>query len=148
MYLTKKGYLRCSKCKKIKSKRSFHKSCNKPTKYNTSCKVCRAFFAKTKYKKDHKKVKQKQRIYYNKMKKRAVEYLGGKCILCGSVFHSCCYDFHHKDPTQKETKLSAKLNCTFEIIKKELDKCELLCSNCHRLKHFKENIKIAEETDP
>ena len=48
-----------------------------------------------------------------------------------------CYDFHHVDPSKKEFNLSglnsAKIN--WNKVKEELDKCLLLCSNCHRTEH-------------
>lgn len=70
-----------------------------------------------------------------KNKARAVEYKGGKCQRCQGVFHPCVYDFHHTDPTLKEARVSHLMSVKWENVKVELDKCELLCSNCHRLEH-------------
>ena len=68
-------------------------------------------------------------------KLEAIEYLGGKCLDCGGEFHSSVYDFHHLNPNEKEFKPSALFGNKFETLKKELDKCVLLCSNCHRIRH-------------
>lgn len=73
-----------------------------------------------------------------KIKIKMIEYKGGKCQKCtdGNLDISC-YDFHHMDPSKKEFNLSglnsAKIN--WDKVKKELDKCLLLCSNCHRTEH-------------
>ena len=69
--------------------------------------------------------------------KKAVDYLGGKCKICGEN-HPAALSFHHRDPKQKEFDVSRKIQSTakWEIIKTEVDKCDLLCENCHRKLHF------------
>lgn len=73
-----------------------------------------------------------------KIKKRMFDYKGGFCQKCNEGdLDISCYDFHHMDPTKKEFNLSglnsAKIN--WNKVKEELDKCLLLCSNCHRTEH-------------
>jgi len=86
--------------------------------------------------------KNKKDLYKNqinrwrKRKDLAVEYKGGKCERCSIQGHSSIFDFHHKDPKEKDcnwTKLRLK---AWSSITTELDKCSLLCSNCHRLTHY------------
>ncbi len=67
-------------------------------------------------------------------KKKCVEYLGGKCQNCGYNECLAALDFHHRDPEAKEFSI-AQYMCSWDKIKIELDKCDLLCSNCHRKKH-------------
>ncbi len=75
-------------------------------------------------------------------KEKCVEYKGGKCEICGYDKYFGALEFHHKDPTQKDLQISKVRTRTFNNkIKKELDKCLLLCSNCHREIHFIENLK-------
>lgn len=75
-----------------------------------------------------------------------IEKKGGKCFDCGGVFHQCVYDFHHIDGT-KEANPSKALSWKPERAEKELAKCVLLCSNCHRLRHFaeKQAVDLPEE---
>jgi hypothetical protein len=69
-------------------------------------------------------------------KVQAIAYLGGKCLDCGLVSPvPQVYDFHHLDPAKKDIKLSSLSNRGFEAMIPELDKCVLLCSNCHRIRH-------------
>ena len=68
-------------------------------------------------------------------KDRAIEYLGGKCSNCDGVFPRVVYDFHHLDPTQKEFKVNQIVQRHWKGLKIELDKCTLLCANCHRIEH-------------
>ena len=69
------------------------------------------------------------------IKKEAVSYKGGKCEHCG-VEDECVdiYDFHHVDPSKKDFTIGHSTK-VFRAIKDELDKCQLLCANCHRKVH-------------
>ena len=73
-------------------------------------------------------------------KNKLVESLGGKCQGCGNTYPSVVYDFHHIDPSQKQysiSKLISKYSKKNEIlIYEEVDKCILLCANCHRKLHW------------
>lgn len=73
-------------------------------------------------------------------KLKAVEYLGGECMDCGQTFQDfpSVFDFHHRDPSTKVRKPSAFFGGKWEKIVVELDKCDLLCSNCHRIRHATE----------
>lgn len=67
-----------------------------------------------------------------KVKVMSVEYKGGKCELCG--YDKCVgsLGFHHKNPNEKDFGIAHKgYTRSWEKIKKELDKCALLCHNCH-----------------
>ena len=66
----------------------------------------------------------------------AVEYKGGRCQVCG--YDRCieALEFHHLDPTQKDFGISHKgYTRSWEKVKEEVDKCILLCANCHREFH-------------
>lgn len=64
-------------------------------------------------------------------KQRAVNYKGSKCIICG--YNKClmALQFHHVNPRDKSFGISSSNWKKWETIKKELDKCVLLCANCH-----------------
>lgn len=62
-------------------------------------------------------------------------YKGGKCIKCGYDKCLSALEFHHLDPNEKDFGISNSDRTSFEILKPELDKCVLLCSNCHRETH-------------
>jgi len=59
------------------------------------------------------------------------EEYGGKCTKCG---YNKCMDalqFHHVDPTKKEFSLGLARQKNLDKLRKEMDKCILVCSNCH-----------------
>jgi predicted HNH restriction endonuclease len=79
------------------------------------------------------------------IKKRCIEHKGGKCHFCLFNKFQSALDFHHLNPKIKKnciTTLIAK-NQSFDLIKPELDKCILVCANCHRGLHSGE-IKLDE----
>lgn len=78
--------------------------------------------------------------YRKKAKKRLIAYKGGKCINCGyDKDVPAVYVFHHKDPAKKDFQISSGYSKGFNRMKKEVDKCVLLCRNCHAEIHNKED---------
>lgn len=78
------------------------------------------------------------------VKRQLVEYKGGKCQRCG--YNKCfrALEFHHRNPLEKEYQISYVSN-SFETLKKETDKCDLVCSNCHREIEEEEFLKSITE---
>jgi len=61
-----------------------------------------------------------------------------KCNRCGET-HIACLEFHHLDPTEKEGNIGHICRrYSTERLKREMEKCEVLCANCHRKEHYKE----------
>lgn len=80
----------------------------------------------------------KRAVYKRRKKIRlmAVAHAGGKCIKCGYNKYREVLEFHHRDPTQKEFGVGQNGLCrSWERVKKETEKCDLLCANCHRELH-------------
>ena len=69
------------------------------------------------------------------IKKQLVKYKGGKCEICGYDKCLSALHFHHKNPNQKDFSLSdyTKRNkkVDMSILYEEVDKCILVCANCH-----------------
>ncbi len=68
-------------------------------------------------------------------KKRCVDYLGGRCVRCGYDRCIKAMTFHHRDPATKEFTVSQMLDRAWPVLVAELDKCDLLCFNCHMEEH-------------
>lgn len=80
------------------------------------------------------KYKQHAYVVRKRQKKKiaAVAYKGGKCVLCGYSKNVGSLAFHHLDPNGKEFGIGGLgVNLSWERLKQELDKCVLLCHNCH-----------------
>ena len=71
-----------------------------------------------------------------KIRTKAIEYKGGKCYFCGYNKYVGAMEFHHLDNKKKDFGLSMKgLTRSWIKTKNEIDKCILVCSNCHRELH-------------
>lgn len=68
------------------------------------------------------------------IKERAVQYKGGKCLHCGYDRSVWAMDFHHRDPLVKDFRIGYGTKAWAKI-QTELDKCDLLCRNCHFEEH-------------
>lgn len=66
-----------------------------------------------------------------KIKENAVKNKGGKCIICG--YDKCiqALEFHHLNPNDKKFNISGSHSRKEKDIEKELEKCILVCANCH-----------------
>lgn len=74
-----------------------------------------------------------------KIKIESIKYKGGKCEICGYNKCNAALEFHHLDPNEKDFGIASKgYTRSWEKIKAELDKCIIVCANCHREIH--ENI--------
>lgn len=106
----------CPRCKNIKDKREFYKS-HKSSSY---CKKC---------------ISEVNIINRQKVKQQSVDYLGGKCSKCGYNKCIAALEFHHLNPKQKDKDYEYYKWKFDNKLKSELDKCVLLCANCHREEH-------------
>ncbi len=113
----------CSRCQEEKLLTEFYSRGKNRKDVNTFCKKCFNTYCVERW---------------VKKKLEAIEYKGGKCEDCSGVFPYPVFEFHHLDPTEKDvnwTKLRLRSKDKREA---ELDKCALLCANCHRLRHHNE----------
>jgi 5-methylcytosine-specific restriction endonuclease McrA len=70
-----------------------------------------------------------------RLKQRAVDYKGSRGQRCGYDRYVGSLEFHHRNPSRKDFTFSQAKMKKFELVKDELDKCDLLCVNCHREAH-------------
>lgn len=75
------------------------------------------------------------------IKTKAVEYKGGRCQRCGYDKCIAALDFHHLHGKDFTISSDGK-TFSWEKVKIELDKCVLLCANCHREVHAEEHISV------
>lgn len=107
----------------------FLTSATKCASRGAKCKTC-----ENKRKREERKERQ-VRIQW-----KLIQEKGGHCTMCTLKVEKntmICFDFHHLNPIEKEDTISNMLACSrpYALIKKEADKCILLCACCHRLIH-------------
>ena len=94
---------------------------------------------------NREKIREQRRGYRDKRKSYCIEYLGGKCVKCGTTHN---LQFDHIKREGKKYEITRKLTYKFDNIKEELDKCQLLCAPCHLEKTAKEWADITHKTVP
>lgn len=102
----------------------------------------RANEAAKKYAKNNlEKVRKAKRLNRVRMLDKLRKFkIGKSCIRCGFNEHPCALDFHHREKSTKVFGVSQMGYCSEEKIMIEIEKCDLLCANCHRI------VEYAEQT--
>lgn len=83
--------------------------------------------------------KEKQATYREARRDTLRKWLRASRVQCNrcSEDHPACLDYHHLDPSEKDIALAQAFHdgWSIERMQKEIEKCEVLCSNCHRKEH-------------
>lgn len=141
----------CSTCKVSKPKRDFYRNKSKKDGRQYSCKQCQKNYHNNKWYLDNKKKRVKQ-VYKTKLHRKRVSYrmiiehyFSKGCVDCGEK-DVRVLEFDHVRGTKRRFKnrrgegVAYLVRCGYAwpSIKKEIDKCEVRCCNCHKLKTFKQ----------
>jgi len=126
----------CKGCQQDKGEENFYLYTQKngTISRRKTCNKCRSrqIMKTDAYKRAHEKAKKKSQD----KKIEIVELFGNKCYVCKQTFPPCVFDFHHKNSTEKEHNIASLLRFRdHDQLETELNKCIMLCSNCHRIKH-------------
>src|SRR5574343_68090 len=110
----------CPRCKQNCKTEDFYQRRGKANS-STYCKTCTS-----------EQTVERTRLF----KFKCVEYKGGKCVRCDYDRYIGALEFHHLDPEGKDFTIAHLRAYSFsDKVKKELDKCILVCANCHREIH-------------
>ncbi len=83
-----------------------------------------------------RKCKDAQSLSYKRNKRqKIISFLGGKCEICNFDKYPVSLDIHHLDPSKKDPNFKCINHWEWKRVKKELEGCILVCSNCHRAIH-------------
>jgi len=138
----------CSKCKQEKELIDFIKRSKSKDGYSSYCKQCEYEWSKKSYyrtsgKRNKHIIERRRRLAEERNK--LISSLNLKCKICG-FDHPAVLDFHHIDPKEKfKTVSDLKWSgCSNETFLNEIKKCDILCSNCHRIEHWNKKLSSGE----
>ena len=98
------------------------------------------------YEKNSDYVKAKSRERRDKMRQYVIDYKKQPCSICGEEYPFFVMDLHHREPDKKESTV-AKLvrdGASWKRLEDELEKCDVVCANCHRLIAWEHLLPIAQ----
>lgn len=127
----------CTKCGKVKPISEFGKNKSKKDGLQSHCKECVREYKKKHYSENKEYYLEKARTYRQRCREDLNDYKNTlKCSICGED-RWWVLDFHHLDPTEKEDNVSHLIGSPKKL-QEELEKCIVVCANCHRDLHYKE----------
>ena len=127
-------------CKLEKDENEFYWKNKSKGKKQLECKDCTKKMVANHYSNNKEYYGTKTRFHKKSKRDWFNEYKTTlKCNVCGEN-HPAVLDFHHNDPNQKEGEVTTIVsrNWSLDRIKEEINKCTVLCSNCHRKLHWGE----------
>lgn len=114
----------CTSCKEYKNESEFYWKNKEHTILNSRCKIC-----------SNDRMNQLRKERFEQVAQYKTER---GCKICGEKRH-WVLDFHHRNSDEKEKTISRMIskNMTWDKILQEIEKCDILCANCHRDYHWK-----------
>ena len=130
---------KCTSCKLVLDISCF--DVKKTGSVSGYCKECRRSKIREHYKKNKPYYLEKAKEGATKLALKLKEYKEScNCNDCGLSFKNKAFlcDFHHIDPSEKDFSVGEIRKYGWKKIKREIEKCIPLCSNCHRIRHYSE----------
>jgi hypothetical protein len=127
------------KCQETKPLSEFNKDSSTPDGYSYKCRECAKELQRIHYHKNKKQYKQNLKNRRKNTRQFLETYKSERgCSRCFEN-HPACLEFHHRDPDLKEIEISDVIcsGWAYKRIMKEIEKCDIFCSNCHRKLHYK-----------
>lgn len=126
----------CSKCGLVKPLSDYYKCSRLKSGYHAACKKCMDDMNRASRKKNpelYKQINKDQQDYnlavFTAWKSKQ------KCLCCPEDRYQCL-DLHHLDPNEKEGHIAELVRgWTWKRLEKELEKCVVVCRNCHAFIH-------------
>lgn len=129
---------KCTRCKETKEVSFFNKSAYRKEGTRAHCKECEREQAREFYKKNSQPYKDRAKQGKKVMKERLNAFLfnlkeKSGCVICPEK-EVACLDFHHIIKGKPVTRMTST---SYSALENELNKCIIVCCNCHRKIHAK-----------
>jgi len=133
------GKIICLACKGYFDRAFFNLKDSKSGRIQNVCKTCQNAAGNIHYKRNQAKYIDRAKLYSNNRKfliyKNILAYFKTHfCVDCGEK-DPLVLEFDHQGNKEYNISSMAKNNCTWELVEKEIAKCDVRCSNCHRRRH-------------
>jgi hypothetical protein len=128
----------CNKCNTDKEELEFS---IKGSGRSTICKECHRRYTRNHYQNNKQYYRDRSLLYQPVVKREVSEYVtrlkSRPCMDCKQIFHPCVMDFDHlRDKYMDVSEMICRRH-SLKNIKLEIEKCDIVCSNCHRIRTYK-----------
>ena len=109
------------------------------------CRPCQKEYSAEHYKANRSKIRAKQKERTDGLIKFLSDWKSARgCSECGYNAHPVALAFHHVDESKKSFSLSkvSRSRIGLDKVKAEVEKCIILCANCHRIHHNRERSDV------
>jgi hypothetical protein len=128
----------CFECKTNKSLDCFSKNTSKKDGLSSHCKECHKILRRNHYLKNKQKIYSQVKQTRSQYKQWFQKLKDKPCADCKNKYPYYCMDFDHLTNNKKfNVSQLYRANRKKELLKEEIEKCELVCANCHRIRTFK-----------
>ena len=132
--------MKCTKCDKELEDKDFPFRNKKNNLRHKTCKYCQRIKIKAHYENNKSeyliRAKNKNKEISQEIKLLIESVKNVPCSDCGQLFHHCAMDFDHVRGQKVESVSFLKKFHSISKIKKEIEKCEVVCANCHRVRTY------------
>lgn len=128
----------CKKCQKEKNESQFNKHSCRKDGLSLYCKDCSRQYGQHSYKKNRDYYIAKNRSVVRDLEEMVRTIKNSTpCMDCGNQHPYYVMDFDHRDSSDKDFCIATKRNWGRKKLLKEISKCDVVCSNCHRQRTYK-----------
>lgn len=132
----------CKDCQTSKPASEFNR---KGDRFQSRCRECQKKWYKNYYDtvdKERERLYTRNKVSQDTLRRVTREARDVPCMDCGVEYPFYVMDFDHRDPSSKEFTVASMINLgSVEKIEKEISKCDVVCSNCHRIRTWEGNYK-------
>ncbi len=122
----------CSKCKISKDVEEFNFRYKARNVRHGYCRECGKILTRSHYKRNKRQYLDKNLRSVQKRQKFTREMKNCPCADCGVIYPYYVMDFDHREEKTKNFLVSQTAQMSISALKREIDKCDVVCANCHR----------------
>jgi hypothetical protein len=141
-------YKTCSMCKVNKLVNEFNFRNTAARAYHSYCKECGKQLTRLHYRNNKRQYLERNLRSYAKRRALVINAKSQPCADCGVQYPYYVMDLDHREGVQKNFSLHSVQGATKEAVLREIEKCDVVCSNCHRVRTYNRRIKrtVKDET--
>jgi len=127
-----RGLKRCPGCSTEKSRAEFNKNSKRYDGLKSYCRNCEN--VKRRENPNWGAAGKKERIEAFYCLTNSVKDV--PCMDCGNKYPPCVMDFDHRNPKEKKFNIATGTHRSLRLVQEEIDKCDVVCANCHRIRTY------------